>query len=136
MYSRGSSSSRHLILSRECVISLVLSHRSKDLKQQTSITPQLQLSFIWQAKENKSSRYEGGLTQKKRGAQFGPLFIYVFLLSLSLPYANWASQEGCLFPPSFSLSSSDFLLFHFRRLCLSLSFSHGHFGLIFPILTT
>ena len=108
MYSRSSFFSHHLILSRECVISLVLSHHNKNLKQ-TSVTDQLQLSFIWQAKENKSSRYEGGLTQKKRGLQFWLLFIYFFLLPLSLPYGNWASQEGCLFHLSFSLWSSDFL---------------------------
>ena len=33
-------------MSGECVISLVLSHCSKNLKWQTSVTAQLQLSFI------------------------------------------------------------------------------------------
>ena len=84
MYSRGSSSSHHLILSRGCVISLVLSHHSKDLKQQTSVTPQLQLSFIWQAKENKSSRYEDGLTKRREGLNFGPS-LYMFFSSLPKP---------------------------------------------------
>ena len=32
---------------------------------------------------------------------------------LSLPYVNWASQEGCLLCLRFSLWFSDFLLFHF-----------------------
>ena len=64
----------------ECVISSFLSHHSKNLKWQTSVTawlqlslssgPVLQLSFICQARENASSRSEGGPTQKKRWAQF------------------------------------------------------------------
>ena len=60
----------------ECVISLVLSHGSKDLKQQTSVTAKWQLSFIWQAKESISLKYKGGLTQK-REAQSWLLFLYV-----------------------------------------------------------
>ena len=106
----------------------LLSLHSKDLKQWAS--------FIWQAKENTSLRREGGPTQKKRGAQFWLLFYIFFLLPLSLPYVTWASQEGCLFHLRFSLWSLDFLLFHFCGLFLSLSFSHHHFGLLFPILTT
>ena len=47
-----------------CIIPSVLSHRSKDLKWWTSITAQLQLSFIWQAKDSTSSRHEGGPTPK------------------------------------------------------------------------
>ena len=39
--------------------------------------PVLQLSFIWQAKENTSSRYEGGPTQKNHRAQFWVLFLNV-----------------------------------------------------------
>ena len=82
----------------ECVISLVLSHCSKNLKLrmdqcyssvtvqikwQTHVTAWLQLSFIWQAKENTSLRHEGGLTQKTRReerppGQFWLLFLYVF----------------------------------------------------------
>ena len=63
------------------------------------------------------------------------LFLYVFL-SLGLSYVNWASQECCLFYLRSSLRSSDLPLFYFRRLFLSLSFSHCHFGLLFPILPT
>ena len=63
------------------MISLVLSHRSKNLKRrmdqcyrsvtvqikwQTHVTAWLQLNFIWQAKENTSLRREVGLTQKKQ----------------------------------------------------------------------
>ena len=63
-----------------------------------------------------------------------PLFICFFLLPLSPPYVNWASQEGCLFYLRSSLQSSDLPLFYFH--VLSPSFSHCHSGLLFPILTT
>ena len=56
-------------------------------------------------------------------------------LPLGLPFANWASQECCLFYLKSSLRSSDLPLFYVCRLFLSLSFSHRHFGLLFPILT-
>ena len=39
----------------ECVISSVLSHHSKNLKWQTSVTVLLQFSFIQQAKDSTSS---------------------------------------------------------------------------------
>ena len=81
-------------------------------KWETSVTAWLQLSFIWQAKENTSLRCEGGLTQKKRGAQFWLLLCF-FLLLLSLPCINWASQEGCLFHLRFSLLTLDLPLFYF-----------------------
>ena len=100
--------------------------KKKQLK--TSVTAWLQLSFIWQAKENASLRREGGPTQKKRREErdsiLAPLFICFFLLPLSLPYVNWASQEGCLFHLRFSLWSwsSDLPLFYVHRL-FPLSFS-------------
>ena len=68
--------------------------------------------FYWQAKENTSSRHESRLTQKdakRREAPssiLAPLFMF-FLLPLSLPYVNWASQEGCLLYLKSSLWSSD-----------------------------
>ena len=107
--------------------------------------PVLQLSFIWQAQENASLRHEGGPTQKTRGEEknpphpcsiLAPLFICFFLLPLILLYANWASQEGCLFYPRLSLWSSNLPLFYFRGLFPSLSFGHHHSGLLYPILTT
>ena len=64
------------------------------------------------------------------------LFLYVFFLPLGLPYVNWASQECCLLYLKSSLQSSDLPLFYFRGLFPSLSFSHCHSGLLFPILTT
>ena len=97
----------------------------------------LQLSFIWQAKENTSSRHEGGPTQtiwREQKPNFGSCF-YVCSPSPDLPYANWASQEGCLFYLRSSIRSSDLPLFYFHWLFPSLSFSHRHSGLLFPILT-
>ena len=63
------------------------------------------------------------------------LFMF-FLLPLGLPYVNWASQGCCLFYLRSSLQSSDPPLFYFPGLSPSLSFSHHHSGLLFPILTT
>ena len=70
--------------------------------------------------------------EEKRSLQlsFGPSFYMFFLLPASLSYVNWASQEGCLFYLRFSLQSLDLPLFYFQ------GFSHSHFGLLFPILTT
>ena len=53
-----------------------------------------------------------------------------------LPCGNRASQECCLFSLKSSLWSSDLPLFYFCVLFSSLSFSHRHSGLLFPILTT
>ena len=105
---------------RECIISLVLSHHSKNLKWWTSVTAWLQLSFIWQAKENAFSRHEGSWTQNKRGAKFWLLFLHFFFPSSS--YVNWVSQEGCLFHLRNSLWSLDLPLFHFHGLLPSLTF--------------
>ena len=63
------------------------------------------------------------------------LFLYVYL-SLGLSYVNWARWECCLFYLRSSLWSSNLLLFYFCGLFPSLSFSHCHFGLLFPILPT
>ena len=65
------------------VLSSVLSQQ----KFEAMDGPVLQLSFILQAKENTSSRREGGLTQKtwreeRPMAQFWLLFLYDFLSSL------------------------------------------------------
>ena len=62
--------------------------------------------------------------------------LYVLSLPLGLPCVNWASQECCLRYLRSSLRSSDLPLFYFHWLFPSLSFSHRHSGLLFPILTT
>ena len=64
------------------------------------------------------------------------LFLCDFPPSLGLPCVNWARQECCLFYLRSSLWSSDLPLFYFHGLFPSLSFSHHHSGLLFPILTT
>ena len=68
------------------------------------------------------------------------LLLYVFFLHLGLPYANWA-QPGELFVLPEVLTqvlgpSFDLPLFYFCGLSPSLSFSHCHVGLLFPVLTT
>ena len=81
--------------------------------------------FYLASKENASSRREGRPTQKmqkERGSILAYLFMF-FLLPLSLPYVNWASQEGDVFHLKFSLWSSDIPLFYF---CELFPFSH-HF---------
>ena len=103
----------------------------------------LYLSFI----DKQRKRCEGRPTQKTQREekhtppppdldQFWLFFLYVFLLPMSLSYINWASQEGCLFFLRSSLQSSDLSLFYFHGSFPSLSFSHCHFGFLFPILTT
>ena len=99
-------------MSGECVISSVLSHHSKNLKRRVD---RCYSSFIWQAKENTFLTREGEPTQKiwreERGPRlnFGSSFYMFFILSLSLPYVNWSSQEGCLFHLRFLLKSQTFL---------------------------
>ena len=124
----------------ECVISSLLSCCSKNLKQQTDQCYSLVL--LGKTKDSTPSRSERRPTQNTRreenpAAQFWLLFLYVFfLIHLGLSYVNWASQECCLFYLRSSLQSLDFPLFYFCRLFPSLSFSHHHSGLLFPILTT
>ena len=64
-----------------------------------------------------------------------PLFMFSHL-PLGLPCVNWVIQECCLFYLRSSLWSWDLPLFYFCGLFPSLSFSHCHSGLLFPILTT
>ena len=76
--------------------------------------------------------------KRKRPPQsnFGSSFYMFFLFPLGLPYVNWAGQLGCLFFLRSSLQSSDLPLSYFHGLSPSLSFSHRHSGLLFPILTS
>ena len=97
-----------------------LSSVSLQQKFEVMDRPVLQLNFIWQAKENISSRPEDRPTQKKRRdvplLNFGSSFYMFFLLPLSLPYVNWARQDSCLFHLRFSLQSLDLPLFYFQGL--------------------
>ena len=80
-------------------------------------------------KENES------LGERETPSPLAPLFTWCFL-PLGLPYVNWASQECCLFYLRSSFRSLDLRLFCFHGLFPSVSFSHHHSGLLFPILTT
>ena len=102
--------------------------------------PVLQLSFVSKQRKIHPRGVRVGWPKRhteKRSPQlnFGSFFCFS-LLSLSLSYVNWPSQEDCLFYLRFSLWSLDIPLFYFYRLFPSLYFSQHHFGLIFPILTT
>ena len=118
----------------ECVISTVLSHGSKNLKRQME---QCYSSVLFRKQRKTHPRGVRACWSKreeKRGLSssiWAPLIICLFLLPLGLPYVNWASQEDL----RSSLRSLD-LPFYFCRLFPSLSFSHLHSGLLFPILTS
>ena len=75
-----------------------------------------------------------------RGEKVLWLLLLCFFLHLGLPYANWASPGVLLVLPEVFTPvlgpSFDLPLFYFRGLFPSLSFSHRHFGLLLPILTT
>ena len=74
----------------------------------------------------------------ERESTLAPLFICLFLPPETAPCKLGLVRSAVLpevltpvLGPSFDLP-----LFYFRRLFSSLSFSHHHFGLLFPILTT
>jgi len=146
-------------MSEECVISSVLFHHNRNLKRWTSVTAlgqtMSQLSdrsviqfhvagqFYLENKEKcilKAWSHADPKDLKRKKRERPPalwlLFLCFFLLPLGLPCVNWASQECCLFCLRSSLWSLDFPLFYVRGLFPSLSFSHCHSGLLFPILTT
>ena len=62
------------------------------------------------------------------------LLLYVFSSPWACPMQIGLSQECCLFYLRSSLRSSDLPLFYFCGLFPSLSFSHCHFEILFPIL--
>ena len=102
--------------SRKIYLRGVRARRSKDTSEDTRRAPQ----------------HAG---ERDRESWLWLLYLYVYL-SLGLSCVNWASLECCLFYLRSSLWSSDLLLFYFCGLFPSLSFSHCHFGLLFPILPT
>ena len=117
----------------ECVTSSVLSHCSKNLKQWTSVTAQLQLGFIWQPKESTPSRCEGGPTPKEKPQSILAFSFYTFVSSLLWvwPLQIGLAKKGHV---CFTLSSHSglwiFFCSIFMGFSLSLSFSHCHFGLL------
>ena len=80
--------------SSECVISMVLSLYSKNLKWRTSVIALLQLSFIWQAKKIHPQDMKVSRPKRREGLNLGAFYYMIFLFPLSLPYVNWASQKG------------------------------------------
>ena len=86
-------------------------------------------------RERENEHVRVGERERERTPARWLLFL-CFFLPLGLPYVNWASQECCFFCLRSSLWSSDLPLFYFCGLFPSLSFSHCHSGLLFPILTT
>ena len=86
-------------------------------------------------RERDRERTRRGEKERERPRPFGSSFYMLFSSPWELPYVNWASQECCLFYLRSSLQSSDLPLFYFHGLFPSLSFSHHHSGLLFPILT-
>ena len=98
--------------------------------------PVLQLSFIGKQRKIHPRGKRAGppkRQEEKRSPRlnFDSSFDMLFLLPLSLPYVNWASQEGQLFYLRSSLWSLHLPLFYFCGLFPSLSFNHHHFGLPF-----
>ena len=86
--------------------------------------------------ERERERERAGTWEKKKERErFGSSF-YMFSSTWACPMQIGLSQECCLFYLKSSLWSSDLLLFYFRGLFPSLSFSHRHFGLLFTILPT
>ena len=83
--------------------------------------------------EREKERTHAG--EKEERERFGSSF-YVFSSTWACLMQIGLSQECCLFYLKSSLWSSDLLLFYFSGLFPSLSCSHRHFGLLFPILPT
>ena len=73
--------------------------------------------------------------KSERERALAPPFIS-FSSPWACPMQIGLSQVRCFLYLRSSLWSLDLPLFYFRGLFSSLSFSHCHFGLLFPILTT
>ena len=103
-------------------------------------------SFIWQIKDTTPSKREGRPTSRGGHNLSWLSLLYICLLPthcshtpLSLPYANWARQEGGRFASPEALTLVPPWIFFcsiFMGFSLYLSFSLCHFGLLFPIITT
>ena len=123
-------------MSGEFTISSVLSCCSKNLKRWwTSVTAQFHLtskgSYILEVRGLATKNTQ---REEKPPAQFWLLFLYASSPPPEPALCKLDSQKGCSL--RFSLLSLDLPLFCFCGLLLSLSFSHHHYGLLFPILTT
>ena len=83
-------------MSGECVFLSSVSLKQRfEMVGYSSVTAQ---GFIRQAKDSTPSRCDGRHTPKEKPQSVLASFFYVCLFStLSLPHANWASQEGGMF---------------------------------------
>ena len=103
---------------------------------QISVTTPCYSSILFRKQqENTSQRREGmptkRLEERREPWPFGSSF-YVFFPPPGPALCKLGQPGSCLFSLGSSLQSS---LFYFRGLFPSLSFSHHHPGLLFPILT-
>ena len=131
-----------LVMSGECVISSILSHHNKNLKwwklkPWTEVVLALgsgtdHVIALGQIRVTPPCYSSEDRRRRESPSHLAPLFV-CFFLPLGLPSVNWASQECCLFYLRCSEGPRTFL---FCGLFPSLSFSHRHSGLLFPILTT
>ena len=103
-------------MSGEFVVSLVLSHHSKNLKwwmdqwYSSVLLGKQRKLYPWGMRVGRHAK-----RRENPMAQFWLLIFYV-LLPLSVACVNWASQESCLFHLRFSLWSLDLPLFYFHSL--------------------
>ena len=133
----------------ECVISSVLCRHNKTLKRQTSVTALGWASvtapcytsvlftkqwkiYPWGVKACQPKRCE---EERETPGPLTPLFM-CFSPPPGPALCELGYLECCLFYLRFSLWSSALPLFYFHGLFPSLSFSHHHSVLLFPILAT
>ena len=135
VHSQGSITWTWMIVSGEFIISFVLSPQQKF---EVTDGPVSWFSFIG---KQRKIHPPGVRTcrpkrrEEKPPAQFWLLFLCFFLLPVSLPSVNWLSRRAVILPEVLTpVLRPSFVLFLWAF--PSLSFSHRHSGLLFPILTT
>ena len=121
----------------ECVISSVLSCHSKDWKWWASVTARLQLSFTWQTKDSTPLRHKGRPpTKASPQSSWLPLFMHLSPCSWAYPMQTGLARRAVFFTWGSHSGLWIFFCSIFASFSLSLSFSHRHFGLLFPTLIT
>ena len=126
------------IVRRMCtLLSSVLPQQRFEMADQcyNSVTAQ---SFIWQTKDSTLLRHEGRWAPKEMLQPIlAPCFIHFVSSPFTCPMQIRANQEGGVFVSLEVLTPG--LQIFFCSIFMGffpLSFSHHHFGLLFPILTT